>query len=99
MRVLGNWVGLQESNYPEGMKMENEQTITLLFRKDGRRECTKLKYHSLAEVREAAEHVLRMGHDLYTEVAIWMDNGHLQTVQTQEIVAAPTYRVCSLRIQ
>ena len=93
-------MGPQESNCRKEMKMENEPTITVLFfRKDGRRESTRLKYHSLDEVREAAKHVLRMGDDLYTEVDIRMDNGYLETIQKQKTVAAPPYRVCSLRIQ
>ena len=67
---------------------DNESPITLHFvRNDGRRERTRLTHHTLAEARQVAEQVLRIGAGLYTEVDICTEDGHIETIQNSAIVA------------
>jgi hypothetical protein len=74
--------------------MENKPTITLQFlRYDGRHEGTKLTHHNLAEARELAEQVFRKSDGLYTEVAICLENGHVETVQNLHPTLADFSRI------
>ena len=62
--------------------MDQEPIITLhCIRKDGRRETTKIRNHSLQDARELAKWVLHIGNGLYTEIEIWIENGYVEKVQ------------------
>jgi hypothetical protein len=67
---------------------ENEAPITLHFvRHDGRRERTRLTRHTLAQARQVAEQVLRIGAGLYNEVDICTEDGHIETIQNSALLA------------
>jgi hypothetical protein len=65
--------------------MESEHDFTLRFlRSDGRREQAKLSHQDLAQARELAERVFHIGGDLYSEVEIWRDGLHLETIKNRK---------------
>jgi hypothetical protein len=62
--------------------MDTEPTITLhCFRRDGKRERTKLAHQTLADARVLAKWVLQAGNGFYTEIDICTEHGTIETIQ------------------
>jgi hypothetical protein len=61
--------------------MHNHSTITIHgITQDGKHEGTKLRLRTVAEARQVAQRVLRIGRSLYTQVAICDDEGTIETI-------------------
>jgi hypothetical protein len=70
------------------MDMDIEPAITLYcVRKDGRRERTKISYHTLSEARELAQWLLYCGNGIYTEVNICTDDETVETVRNPAVAS------------
>ncbi|HEX4592753.1 MAG TPA: response regulator [Bryobacteraceae bacterium] len=67
--------------------MEKEPNITLhCVRKNGSRERTKLSLHSIAEAREVAKRILRLGKGIYTDVDICTEKGPIETIGNSDVM-------------
>jgi CheY-like chemotaxis protein len=68
------------------MAVEKKPTITLnCVRKNGTHEQTKLSLHSIAEAREVAKRILRLGKGIYSDVEICNETGPVETIGHAEV--------------
>ena len=79
--------------------MENREITLHCIRNDGRRESTKLERLRLDGAHRMAERILQIGNGLYSEVEICTENGCIETIHMDDVIAATGSKVWSIRLQ